>query len=852
MGLKTICTNYRSENLVDNTPQPSFKNPGKEILDIINKDFVFIGKARIRGWHAWSAFGLIMGLVIGVGLVIQRGSFEFSSAVGNAYYVATTGDDARSCTTAQDPNFPKRTIASGMSCLSAGSTLFIRGGTYNEGINSNSQTIPTGTSWTSPVIIAAFNGEQVTLSGGINLAASYIQYVIFDGLTLDGAGASFQNGVHHLKIQNGEIKNSPTQGVQGGYGGTTTNNIQIINMKIHHNGTPGEYCNGGSCGGGVYDHGIYIAIQYALIEGCDIYSNTGGGIQIYDSSGGNSSNTIVRNNRIHDNGTVGLILSYGTNLQAYNNLVYANGAGIGANYNASNVQIYNNTVYNHPSGYGIEIGSGASGTIVKNNIIFQNYGPIANYGPGTTTSNNLTTNPNFVSSTDFHLQSNSPAINAGTNLLSVATDYDGAIRPVGSAYDIGAYEYGGTVSSPTPTPTSTSYTCPGGSICDGTPVTGTPNQQVCGTDLRMYTCTSSGWVGTSTSCSCGATPTPISTTDPIVSGPVAWYKFDESSGTTAIDSSGLGNNGTLLGGASRTSGVSGSALSLDGSSGNVTVSDSNSLDLTSAFTISVWVNPTVTYADFKPILVKNYVYYLYAYSTGYCGNGGTFAGYDGGYACNSTLLPANTWTLVTVTSNGSTIRLYKNGAEVSNAPVAGSITASSGTLQIGASQFGEYFNGKLDDVRIYNRALSVSEIQSIYNQATPTPTSTPTSTPTQTPTPTPVSDLTLPTINSWDIQPRTASSPNRNISWNVSDSGGSFLSRVEIQRALFNAVSCNDTNKTGCTWSVQKTVNAPLNVNSWTSSTSISQPKGTYWYGIHVIDGAGNRRNESAPIKVAR
>jgi hypothetical protein len=121
-----------------------------------------------------------------------------------------------------------------------------------------------------------------------------------------------------------------------------------------------------------------------------------------------------------------------------------------------------------------------------------------------------------------------------------------------------------------------------------------------------------------------------------------------------------------------------------------------------------------------------------------------------------------------------------------------------------------------------------------------------------TPTPTPTSDTTPPTINSWDVQPRQHKSPNRTVSWNVSDSGGSFLSRVEIQRALYNASNCNDSTKTGCAWSELATVYAPVNVNSWSSNTSVSQNKGTYWYGLHVLDNAGNRKVESAPIKVVR
>ncbi|MBI2676542.1 MAG: right-handed parallel beta-helix repeat-containing protein, partial [Candidatus Yanofskybacteria bacterium] len=90
---------------------------------------------------------------------------------------------------------------------------------------------------------------------------------------------------------------------------------------------------------------------------------------------------------------------------------------------------------------------------------------------------------------------------------------------------------------------------------------------------------------------------------------------------------------------------------------------------------------------------------------------------------------------------------------------------------------------------------------------TPTPSSTPTPTllpTTTTPAPTPIPDTTRPTINSWDVQPRTittsSTSGTTTVSWNVSDAGGSFLSRVEIQRAPFNSSNCNDSVKTDCLW----------------------------------------------------
>jgi len=75
-------------------------------------------------------------------------------------------------------------------------------------------------------------------------------------------------------------------------------------------------------------------------------------------------------------------------------------------------------------------------------------------------------------------------------------------------------------------------------------------------------------------------------------------------------------------------------------------------------------------------------------------------------------LPLNTWTHLAVTHDGTTLRLYVNGAQVGSRAVAGSLLTSSGALRIGGNSiWGEFFQGSIDEVRIYNRALSPGEIQ---------------------------------------------------------------------------------------------------------------------------------------------
>ena len=79
-------------------------------------------------------------------------------------------------------------------------------------------------------------------------------------------------------------------------------------------------------------------------------------------------------------------------------------------------------------------------------------------------------------------------------------------------------------------------------------------------------------------------------------------------------------------------------------------------------------------------------------------------------------VPLNTWTHLTNTYDGTTLRLYVNGTEVINQAVTGSMPVSASPLRIdGDSVWGEYLNGLIDEVRIYNRALTAAEIQADMN-----------------------------------------------------------------------------------------------------------------------------------------
>ena len=115
-----------------------------------------------------------------------------------------------------------------------------------------------------------------------------------------------------------------------------------------------------------------------------------------------------------------------------------------------------------------------------------------------------------------------------------------------------------------------------------------------------------------------------------------------------------------------------------------------------------------------------------------------------------------------------------------------------------------------------------------------------------------LSDVVAPVVTTWDIQPRTMTGAfgSVNITFTVTDSGGSHLQKVSARRASYNATSCSDTNSAGCVWSGVSTSFVPSNLDSWSSSFSLTIPVGTFFYGITASDNKNNVGFESSSLKV--
>jgi hypothetical protein len=228
---------------------------------------------------------------------------------------------------------------------------------------------------------------------------------------------------------------------------------------------------------------------------------------------------------------------------------------------------------------------------------------------------------------------------------------------------------------------------------------------------------------------------------PPVGGLVLALGFEETSGNPVVDSSPAPMSGTISGATRVAAGRIGRALLFDGVNDWVTVTDTtgSKLDLTTGMTVEAWVNPTAA-SGWTTVVMKErgsageglLAYGLYG-RDGAPRSGGTVgpAGYlrtnpvatttDRG-ARGTAAIPLNTWTHLATTYDGTSLRVYVNGVLAGTTAGSGSINVANGALRIGGNNSaplgqGEFYKGLIDEVRIYNRALSASEIAA--DMATP-------------------------------------------------------------------------------------------------------------------------------------
>jgi hypothetical protein len=405
--------------------------------------------------------------------VVLTGSLLGAQLVDAAtYYVATTGNDT---TGTGAIGAPFRTLPKALSVMGPGDTVFLRGGTYS---TPTAFTVPCGAP-NLPLSIRNYQTETAILSQNstadrpvMNVGTGQCGYVVIEGsynastdtyglvlhgvrISLGEASNDSSTGGHHITIRNVEVRATNSHMITHG-----AHHIHLDNVDIHDN---------------VSSHCMYVHWNDSILENSKIHGCGGFGIHWRNSKGDSgacqaegcgSSRNIIRNNKIYNNGIKhaggsGLTMTHGFDNQVYNNVAYDNWE-YGISVDTRNSKVWNNTVTNNnlsnlSNQGGLRVNNTSNDVI--NNIVTGNRVEQIFSTKGTSLTyaglhHNLTSgDPLFVNTTtkDFHLRSGSPAINTGANLAGKVTkDFDGATRPVGPAYDIGAYEFGGVTSCPKP------------------------------------------------------------------------------------------------------------------------------------------------------------------------------------------------------------------------------------------------------------------------------------------------------------------------------------------------------------------------------------------------------------------
>jgi glucose/arabinose dehydrogenase/PKD repeat protein len=226
-------------------------------------------------------------------------------------------------------------------------------------------------------------------------------------------------------------------------------------------------------------------------------------------------------------------------------------------------------------------------------------------------------------------------------------------------------------------------------------------------------------------------PLTVNVSNAQVTGIVAGYAFNETSGTTTADASGHNITGTLTNGPSFTAGKYGNAVSLDGVNDYVNLGNPTALQLTGSMTLSAWVNASAFPVDDAAIISKRAAgesgFQLdLTKDTGPRTIGFKLTSGSGGqmFRYGATTLQPNTWYHVAGVYNAATqsIDVYLNGV-LDNGALVGTVTGtqqnSSSNVTIGrrAGTTGYEFAGRIDDVRIDNEALTQGQIQT--DMATP-------------------------------------------------------------------------------------------------------------------------------------
>jgi hypothetical protein len=352
-------------------------------------------------------------------------TFCVAMAGATDYYVSPSGSDSNPGSSAK----PFKTIQKAGGLATAGSTVHVLPGTYT-----TTSTISTKASGNSNAHIRFVS----TVQWGAKIVS-----------TMGMPSTTWQNSGNYVDIVGFDITGGGNEGILN-----LASHVTIIGNHVHN--LPATFCNLASpTGAGINSGANYTAgdndVIGNVVHDIGIPGKCSVGQGIYHAN----ARGHVYNNISYNNGAYGICLWHAaTENTISSNVLFGNGLGgiwLGANYESvsNNLSVVSNNIIYKNKGYAIrEEGSVGSSNQYLNNIIFSNpSGVVLINGSAVGT---ITSDPQFVNPTgsyltgNYQVKSTSPAINKGTNVGAPVIDFNGAQRPYGGGWDIGAYQMGAT------------------------------------------------------------------------------------------------------------------------------------------------------------------------------------------------------------------------------------------------------------------------------------------------------------------------------------------------------------------------------------------------------------------------
>ena len=203
---------------------------------------------------------------------------------------------------------------------------------------------------------------------------------------------------------------------------------------------------------------------------------------------------------------------------------------------------------------------------------------------------------------------------------------------------------------------------------------------------------------------------------------VGYWPFDEGTGKETADASGNGHDGSFVGNPDWVEGKFGKALKFDGQSSYVLIPHADDISPTEEITFAAWFKPDVTINpannDYRLMSKNNDIFLLFNYEQ--LGNLGFLIKDSGNtnHVVHSTIneWTAGEWYHVAGTYDGKELKIYINGELDATAAYAGAAGTSGLDMWVGADDLTTYFDGAVDEVRLYNATLSDADIKRIMDE----------------------------------------------------------------------------------------------------------------------------------------